>query len=262
VVNAGLDRRPWLGRGTVRTPPSADRGRQFAPGFRTAYASGLGLTVGAEAALVGYGFRAEPYRSRLFAAVSHATAIGASRAEVGAELVREASPLFGRITASASGLERPWFFGFGNTSTLTAPIEAYRTAHRQYRVSLAAGGRGATWEATAGPFLRRTRTDAPALAVPAYGRGTGEYTDLGFGAHLDLQTADPRRGVRVSAGGTVVPGVWDAPGTSASLRASVSAHLAPLLPLTPVLALRAGGARSFGSYPWFDAPSVGVKIRR
>jgi hemolysin activation/secretion protein len=30
-----------------------------------------------------------------------------------------------------------------------------------------------------------------------------------------------------------------------------------LLPLTPVLALRAGGARSFGSYPWFDAPSVG-----
>lgn len=257
MVNAGLDRRPWLGRGTVRTPPPADRGRQFAPGFRTAYTSGLGLTIGAEAALVGYGFRARPYRSRVFAEVSHATAIGASRVQIGAELVREASPLFGTITASASGLERPWFFGFGNTSTLTAPIDAYRTAQRQYRVSLAAGGRGATWEATAGPFLRHTRTDAPELAVPAYGRGTGEYTDLGFGARLDLQTADLRRGVRLSAGGMIVPGVWDAPGTSASLRASVSAHLAPLLPLAPVLAFRAGGARSFGSYPWFDAPSVG-----
>jgi hypothetical protein len=257
VVNAGLDRRPWLGRGTVRAPPPTDRGRQFAPGFRTAYASGLGLTIAAEAALVGYGFRARPYRSRLFTAVSHATAIGASRVEIGAELVREASPLFGTITASASGLERPWFFGFGNTSTVAAPVDAYRTAHRQYQVGLAAGGRGATWKATAGPFLRHTRTDAPELAVPVYGRGTGEYTDLGFGARLDLQTADPRRGVRLSAGGTIVPGVWDAAGTSASLRASVSAHLAPPLPLAAVLALRAGGSRSFGSYPWFDAPSVG-----
>ena len=261
VVTAGLDRRPWLGRGDTRAPPLTDHGRRVVPGFRTAYASGLGLTIGAEAALVGYGFRAEPYRSRIIAAVSHATAIGASRAEIGAELVGEASPLFGAITASASGLERPWFFGFGNHSVLTAPLDAYRTAQRQYRINLAIGGRGPTWETAAGPFLRHTRTDAPELAVPAYGRGTGGYTDLGLGVRFEMDTrdhiADPRRGVRLRAEAAVMPALWDAPGTSATVRASASTYLAPALPLAPVLALRTGAARSFGSYPWFDAPSLG-----
>jgi hypothetical protein len=261
MVNAALDRRPWPGKGATREPPPTDRGRRLVPGFRTGYTSGLGLTVRAEAALVAHGFRAEPYRSRAFGGLSHATAVGAWRADVGAELVREASPMFGAITASASGLERPWFFGFGNTSAVTAPLDAYRTAHRQYRLNLVIGGRGPAWTVGGGPFLRHTRTDPPTLAVPPYGRGSGEHTDVGVAAGIELDTRDhpanPRGGVRLRADAALVPAVWDAPGTSGSVRASASTYLAPALPLAPVLALRAGAARSFGSYPWFDAASVG-----
>ena len=165
------------------------------------------------------------------------------------------------MSVAASGLERPWFFGFGNGSDLGAPTEAYRTSHRRYQIDLAVGRRGSGWELAAGPFLRHARTDPPALAVPAFGRGAGDYTDLGLAARFGLDRRDrpghPRRGFTLNAGAALIPGLWDAPGTSGSVRASATAYVAPPLPLSPVLAFRAGAARAFGSYPWFDAPGVG-----
>jgi hemolysin activation/secretion protein len=97
--------------------------------------------------------------------------------------------------------------------------------------------------------------------VPECGHGAGAYTDVGMAARIELDTRDdrghPRRGARLSAGAALVPSLGDAPGTFGTVRAEAATYFAPSFPLAPVLALRAGGARAFGPYPWFDAPSVG-----
>jgi hypothetical protein len=51
--------------------------------------------------------------------------------------------------------------------------------------------------------------------------------------------------------------MWDAEGTFGQVRTSGSMFLAPRLPLSPVLAVRAGGSRAWGPFPWFASPAVG-----
>ena len=262
LVEPVLDRRPWsVGSTGQREQPPVDRGGRFAPSLAAGYVSELGLLLRAELAIVRYGFRTEPHASRLSLALTHSTGLGSSRAELAADFARETSPAFLRISAGASGLERPWFFGLGNESVLEGPVEAYRVSHRQYHAALELGGRGENWRLGGGPFIRYGRSGPPEFAVPALGRGAGDYgfTGLALSAELDRRdaTAHPRRGARLEAAATLVPGLWDADGTFGSVEASAVTYLAAPLPLAPVLALRAGGARAWGPYPWFVSPTLG-----
>jgi hypothetical protein len=57
--------------------------------------------------------------------------------------------------------------------------------------------------------------------------------------------------------GTVYPSIWSAEETFARIRGEGVAYLPANLPLEPVLALRAGGERLFGRYPFHEAASIG-----
>ncbi|MGH7630450.1 MAG: hypothetical protein ACREOF_13925 [Gemmatimonadales bacterium] len=261
LVDPALDRRPWpVGSTGEREPPYVNRGGRFVPGFSAGYVSELGVVLEGDLALVRYGFRREPHASRLSLSVAHATGLGAWRAELAADLARESSPMFLRIEAGASGLERPWFFGLGNETVRDAPADAYRVSHRQYHSALEVGRRSEHWVVAAGPFVRYARSGPPELAAPPFGRGAGDYGFAGVAVRAALgrnAEVHPRRGVRLQAGATLVPGTWDAAGTFGSVRASAATYLALPVPLSPVLALRGGAARAWGPYPWFESPALG-----
>jgi len=65
------------------------------------------------------------------------------------------------------------------------------------------------------------------------------------------------RGVLLVAGGSVYPNVWDAVSTYGEVHGAASTYLTANIPLQPTLALRAGGQKNWGTYPFFDAAHVG-----
>src|SRR5262249_16624705 len=114
-----------------------------------------------------------------------------------------------------------------------------------------------------GPVFRLVRTDENkgrfiALANPY---GTGDFGETGARAVLTVDTRNrpvaASHGVLLTAGGPAYPAVWDVDKSYAKLFGEASTYLTPGLPLDPTLALRVGGRKMFGPYPYFDAAAIG-----
>lgn len=265
LVRAQLDRRPWSRQdGRLESPPP-DRDHRLIPWFRGRRAGfNTGLELGV--ALEHYGFRHEPYQRQLSATLGYSLPAAALGIAAAAELTREQSPLFLRLSGMVSDLQRPWFYGFGNETLRGASSDEHRVLHREYVVAGDLGLRGAHWTASAGPLLRYSTNSDPhsALAGVTPRRGLDDYGQVGLRAQAQLDTRDsrtgPRRGVRLSFLADLYPGLWDDKGAVGTVEAEGSTYLSAIsLPLEPVLALRAGLRRSWGPYPWFEAAFVGGK---
>jgi len=266
LVEAGLDRRPWLRGGDHRIePPRPDRDHRLVPTFRGRRAGfNTGLELGL--ALEHYGFRHTPYQRQVSMTLGYSLPAGAFGLAAAAEFTRESSPVFLRFSAMASDLQRPWFYGLGNETVRGGSSDAHRVFHREYIGTAQLGWRGAHWTAGLGPIVRYATNFDPnsALAGVTLGRGLGDYGQAGLRAQAQLDTRDsrarPTRGVHLALVSDVYPKVWDSEGTIATIQADASTYLsASSLPLEPVLAIRAGVRRSWGPYPWFEAAYVGGK---
>jgi outer membrane translocation and assembly module TamA len=69
--------------------------------------------------------------------------------------------------------------------------------------------------------------------------------------------AHPSKGTTLEVFGAYVPAVWDAKSQYGFVDAVGSAYVSAPLPLQPVLALRAGGKKIWGDFPYFDAAFIG-----
>ena len=77
-----------------------------------------------------------------------------------AEFSAEESPLFWRISAMASDLEHPWFYGLGNNTARGVSSDENRLGHREYVGFLELGARRKHWSVSAGPIVKLSDTDA------------------------------------------------------------------------------------------------------
>jgi outer membrane protein assembly factor BamA len=68
---------------------------------------------------------------------------------------------------------------------------------------------------------------------------------------------NPRRGIHISVAGEVSPAVWDVSSTYGDGQAEADAFVSAALPAKPTLALRAGGRRVWGSFPFFESAFLG-----
>jgi hemolysin activation/secretion protein len=68
---------------------------------------------------------------------------------------------------------------------------------------------------------------------------------------------NPLRGIHLSVAGEVSPAVWDVSSTYGSGQAEADAFMSAPLPATPTLALRVGGRRVWGSFPFFESAFLG-----
>jgi hypothetical protein len=265
VVEAALDRRPWTtGRAGKPEPPVADYGSSVGPTVGASH-GGPDFKTGFEAGFewVQRGFRHDPFEKRVALTGGYSVGADAFGLMLTADFTVPESPLFWRVSAMASDLEHPWFYGLGNNTVRGASREENRLGHRQYVGFLELGARRKHWSISAGPIMKHSDTDAfPAsVAGTRTFRGAGDYGQVGLRAVAELDTRNekpyPTRGVKLSFDVAGYPSLWDVEGAFGGGELKAATYLSAPLPLTPVLALRAGARRVWGDYPWFEAAFLG-----
>jgi hypothetical protein len=262
-----IDRRPYAVPDSTShiRPAPRDWGHMWRFQPWLSYSADVGTFFGYGAALYRYGFRKDPYGSSVRFRAGYATGADAFRFDVSGDFRRENSGTHLLVFARASGIEVIRFFGFGNATPLTQPSEFYKVRQEQYLFAPAlAWLMGRHWEATTGPLLKYAATDENPATLLDQVRpyGFGNFGQIGAQATLSFDSRDrpiaSTRGLHLAAGGSVYPGIWDVVSTFGEIHGEASTYLTPpRFPLQPTLALRVGGKRVWGEYPFHEAAFVG-----
>jgi hypothetical protein len=264
-----VHRKPWSADlpSEDNPVPERDWGRTGSITPLLGYRSEYGVELGFAFARTDFGFRATPWLSRLSGGLSVATGSGGIRAEARYERYRRMSRSRWEMLARISQLQVIGFFGFGNENENEDPDDPAYNRVRNTEVLLRPSYILAVKRHSAlefGPILRftSTRLDEDRLIGELQPRGTPDYGQVGLRAEWisDHRFIDStgQQGVNYLVGATWWPRVWDVTSPIGEVHAAVTAHIpAPRLPLQPTLALRVGGRKVWGPYPWFDAALVG-----
>ena len=210
-----------------------------------------------------YSFRRQPFAWQAQARVGWAPLeVDRFTVEGNAEVHPENVRHWYSVDGYASQLENIRFFGFGNETVRTDASELYDTWLRQVRVEPAWNlPLGADGRLSIGPVVQWTDPEVEAGSPLALEQplGVDPYTQLGMRAEVELDgrggASFPRRGWRLEAGGSGYPGVVEDEGEFGEAHAMGATYLS--LGAGPVLALRAGGKRVWGDFPFFESAFLG-----
>ncbi len=261
-----LDRRPYhLPDSTSRTPAAPrDWGTAWTLWPWLHYGSDIGVFFGLDPSLYTFGFRQNPYASKVKLRVGYATGVKAFRAELLGDFRFQNSTSRIFFGAIASGIEVVRFFGFGNETAFTAADSFYKVSQQQYSVSFGvAHGIARDLTFRIGPTVKYVTTDlgSPTLVALVHPYGADNFGLFGGQAAVEFDSRDPptaaRRGARVLVAGSVYPAAWDVQTTFGEVHALASTYLTANIPFRPTLALQAGGKKVWGNYPFFEAAFVG-----
>jgi len=259
---ARLDTRPYVAPApSEMVAPHRDWGRKVEPAPWLGVSPDVGATIGGGVTLYRYGFRHQPFVSRQTIRAAYTTGAQRFKAEYDAEFHPRNSAMRYELLARASGIEIIRFHGLGNETRVTEPRDHYIVQQAQYlfepAVSLPVAPRA---RLTLGPSVKHIHThleESPFLAtLRPY--GAPKFSQAGARTAITIDTRDrpghPERGVLVSLRGSVYPEVWDAVSTFGAAEGEATAYMRLG---GPVLALRAGGKQTFGTYPYHESAFLG-----
>jgi outer membrane protein assembly factor BamA len=157
------------------------------------------------------------------------------------------------------------FHGFGNDIAAPADNSFYRVTQDAFGVHPSlVFGLGRRSEIQLGPLLKYASTDnRPERFLASLGElyGTGNFGEVGGELSLRHDSRDrptaATRGVLLELGGTVFPAVWDVDSVFGEIHGEARTYFSLRGPLEPTLALRAGGKKLWGRYPFFEAAFIG-----
>lgn len=221
---------------------------------------GTGVVLGLTRTTTAYGFRHDPYNTK----VSLGARVGPGNGRAGVELRAEVKPENSRLTyglqAHASQLESNRFPGYGNDTELLDPLVILvkrdeLLVHPSIRVKF-----GSAHWISVGPVVRYTDPE-PVAGSPASALSEMEEPFGQVGAQLSMRLdgrddfAAPRKGFTLTGAAAYYPATWDVTSAYTTARLQGTAYI----PFgSPVLALRLGGARVFGdAFPLHDAATIG-----
>ncbi len=255
----------WVGSDTNRYPPR-EWGSWWRPVPWVGVSNDLGLFVGGGFVRTSYGFRRAPFASEIRARLGYSTGAQTIRADVEGELHPENASHFWRLHLRASGIEVLHYYGEGNDAPNIADNDFYRVQQARYIVEpafvvplglhseVSVGIKG-QWSHTGDNEGRFIATIQDTLL------GGRDFGQVGGRVAFDVDTRDrpvnPLRGVHLSAAAEVDPAVWDVPSTFGAGEVRAETFASARLPLTPTLALRAGGRKVWGSFPFFESAFLG-----
>jgi hypothetical protein len=272
ALNHSFNRRPWLHAYGKMIPPQSDYGSSVRPSAGVRTGRNLGVVVKAGATRYVYGFRDVPYSSMMSGQVALSTT-GRFAVIAGADKRFESSDFHIPVDASVSQLEQVEFRGFGNdVPDLRGPPYKIKQTQLSFRPAVGLSLNELS-DISIGPIVRYSRTDSLAGTVAhndvgSFIAGARPYGFPHFGQaggqiklHFDSKyapipdTMKPRAVLDVV--GTAYPATWDVKQKYESIVGSVAAFFTLPAKNRPVLALRAGGKKLFGDFPYFDAAFVG-----
>jgi hypothetical protein len=187
------------------------------------------------------------------------------RVDYRGEFQRENSHSRAEALIRASGVDVISFHGFGNEIAAPGENEFYRITqdafglHPSYVLAL-----GAKTTLKIGPALKYVSTDPrPGRFLATLGDvyGSGNFGEIGGGVSFLHDTRDRQvaatRGVVLEIGGSMYPPIWDVDSTFGEVHGEAATYLSARIPLQPTLALRVGGKKLWGRYPFFESAFIG-----
>lgn len=257
-----LDRRPLVpGRDSLEPPPP-DHGGYVGPLVNLAYEDDLGVVYSLGARYQKWGFRKRPYSSDWELLYRHAAGYDATGVTLKGDLRQESSGWHLRVEGAWSELGVLRFYGFGN-ETAGGNGPEWRVDRGEYRLHTALAYNPKQWmEFSAGPVLRygTVSDDAGRLAaLGATGLGSVGQVGVELRARRDTRTSPhyTGSGTLMEVTGEYYPAAWDLDAAYGALTAEGRAYQKLPVPMTPVIALRAGGRRVWGEFPFYDAAYLG-----
>ena len=258
-----FSRRPQIVQDGDTLIPPPDFGKKMAPAVRLQYLSDLGLVFGGGATVYQYAFRTWPYWYSTAVWAEHGTGPNDTRVAASWDIYRERHSSHLQLFAQGSSLDVIRYYGQGNETVRLADGEPFRVENTQYRFEAALAiplGKG---ELRFGPALQFTHTgaDPGRYVTETQPYGAGDFGQFGGRASISFDTRDhpgaSRHGVRVLAAGSVFPAIWSVDRTFGEVHGQASTYLGINGPLQPVLALRVGGQKVWGDYPFFESAFLG-----
>ena len=221
-----------------------DWGGGLSAGPRAAYDPDLGLMLGARAVRTDYAFRRMPYGSRVELALVYATSADGLRADLTADLRRVNPRTRFALLARASEIEIVRFNGLGNEN----PDRGEASEVDEWQFTLAPAVEYASTERLlfrGGTMLRYTTSGAGRLGLAGAMTVGGELPDsvMRYGS--------------LTAGAGFFPVTWSGAGTFGEVHAEATGFLPLAIPGSPTLALRLGGKRLWGAFPFDEAAFLG-----
>ena len=263
ALNSYYNRRPWVHAFGGLVPPQKDFGSKIKPVFGLKTGHGLGLVPKIGIARYGYGFRKVPYANMIQADVAMSTATRGIRAEIIGDKRFTSSDVHVPFAASMSQLEVIQFRGFGNDIP-EDDDEFFDVRQKQWSFRPALGFSFAPGsDISIGPVVRYTTTDSTrsgflALSKP-YGFSTfgqaGAQIALEYDSRILPDTTKPRFIAELT--GSAYPATWDVSSAYEAIEGFAVGYATIPFLTKPVIALRGGGKKLYGDFPYFDAAFLG-----
>jgi len=227
------------------------------------YGGDLGVFLGYGVETQRFGFRKAPFSTSHRVRAGYAFKQQSGKLDYLGVFHREnRRSLFG-LYAYASGVEVLRFYGYGND--IEAPAEDqdfYKVNARQFMLhptfAVPLGNRGVF---TIGPALKYTESNETKdqYINEAKPYGVGRFGEVALHSVLSWDGRDstvfPRRGTFAAIRGTWFPKVWDVESDFGQVNGNVNGYFSAGRVLT--LALRVGGKKMFGTYPYMEAAPIG-----
>jgi hypothetical protein len=241
-----------------------DWGQLWLPMAWISYGPDLGAFLGGGITRVRYGFRQVPFSSRVQFRAGYATTAQTYRAEFTGEFRGVLPSTAVRLRARASGIEILHFYGFGNETVDTASLDFHKVFQHQYLVAPALDFElSPTSHLAVGPVFKRIDSDLKSGTLVDVVRPYGISKINQVGATLDFGidtrdfTAAASRGVVLQAGGSIYPAALDITRSFGEAHGEARTYLHARMPFSPTLALKVGGKKVWGTYPFHEAAFLG-----
>ena len=287
---ASIDERPFQ-RPPATTQPrrpstaryALDWGKETAT-YPTLWADpDLGAFVRVVHGRTNFGFRKDPFASRHSFSGGLASQGYKPFASYEGTFRQVWSNIDARLVLEYSGLEVTRFSGFGNDFRLENPSSFYKVKQGGFVLAPAfeyhtraqdgdESGDGAEpprseFTISLGPVIKWSNTPLDSnkdhfigsLDEPLY--GTGSFGQIGVRGEIEYDRRDnpayATQGffARVAAAG--YPGAWDVESAFGSVAGEARTYLTARIPANPTLALRVGGKKVWGNYPFHESAFVG-----
>ncbi|MFV1988636.1 MAG: BamA/TamA family outer membrane protein [Gemmatimonadota bacterium] len=239
-----------------------DWGSETFPAPGISYDAGRGLVPIMGIQHTRFGFGKLPYASR------HTLRVGWGRSKPIVEYIQHRRRVIGggdfKFEALYSGIEVVNFFGLGNETPLDRPEDFFQVDQEQLLIGASLSfGDGERREMSFGPVFKRAvsnATGAPRFLAEANPLGTGTVSQLGLRFEFSVDERDPAgaptAGYVFKGGASYFPGMADLEESFGFVHGEVTTYLSPGTG-NPTLALRAGGKKLWGEFPYYEAAFLG-----
>lgn len=263
ALNHRFNRLPWLAAYDTLIPPQRDYSVSFKPTAKISSGRGLGFVPRIGFQRTTFGFRDVPYSSFLKADLGYALKHRGIVSNVFFDKRFESTQVHVPVSGQLSQIEIVEFRGFGNNvADSRNKFYEVRQFQRNFRPAVGFSFNPLS-DISLGPIVRYTTTDSVRNRFISqsnpYGTGTfgqvGAQVKMHYESRYKPDTLKPR-GILEFAG-TGYPASWDVKSAYESLDGFAVAYLTVPVAKKPVIALRAGGKKLFGDFPYFDAAFLG-----